>query len=77
MNKAQWLKWVNLALMISASIQIATSLVMYFDIPVWDIQLFFKVHKHNGLIFIVLVMIHVWINFGWIKATFFRKKTKI
>jgi hypothetical protein len=73
MNKAVVMKWANLALMISAAIQIATSLIMFFRLFPARISEVVELHKHNGMVFIILIFIHFYLNRGWAKANFFKK----
>ena len=73
MNKAKLLKWVNPVLMISAAIQIATSLIILFKLFPSKIGEVVELHKHNGMVFIMLIFIHVYLNWGWVKANFFKK----
>lgn len=75
MNKAKLLKWVNLILFVSAATQIVTGLILAFDLFMSKIMFFSKLHEYNGFVFVALLIAHLTLNWNWVKATFFRKKT--
>lgn len=74
MNKARLLKWVNPILFISAVIQIVTILVFLFNLFPAKKHFFFELHEHNGIIFVILIFIHLYLNWAWVKVNFFRKR---
>ena len=37
-------------------------------------ETFFSIHKWGGRIFVLFVILHVVLNWNWIKANYFRKK---
>ena len=74
MNKAAHMRPVNLILAISFVMQAITSLIIFFHIKVprrWGI---FDIHVYNGLLMLCLALIHLWLNWGWIKANYFKAK---
>ncbi|MCM8760549.1 MAG: DUF4405 domain-containing protein [Candidatus Omnitrophica bacterium] len=73
MNRAKTLKVVNAALLVSFLAQTVTALIIYFGIDIPDMKLVYDIHEHNGMIMIVLVLVHVALNWGWIKANFFKR----
>ena len=76
MNKAVLLKWTNLVLFLSASVQALTGIILFFDLFMSRARLFdfiVKAHRYNGMLFIVLIAAHLWLNLGWVKAQLFRK----
>jgi len=74
MNKAKLLKWVNIVLMISATIQIVDILILIFGLFPEYSRLIYVVHVNNGKVFISLIFIHVYLNWGWIRANFLKKR---
>ena len=38
------------------------------------IEMFFSIHKWVGRIFVLFIILHVVLNWNWIKANYFRKK---
>ena len=75
MNKAQIFKWSISALFISAMVQVFTGVALFFELFASKADIFeaiARVHKYNGPIFIILVMIHLGLNWGWVKANFLR-----
>lgn len=76
MNKLKILRATNLLLLISFVVQAMTSLVLFFewDVPfAWELS---SVHKYNGLLMIILAFVHVVLNWGWMRANFFKKRVK-
>lgn len=71
MDKAKLFKMVNIALLISAAIQIVTSILIFSGILRSEAVV--EVHEYNGIIFIVLVLIHVYLNWGWIKSQILKR----
>jgi len=39
-----------------------------------NIETFFSIHKWGGRIFVLFVILHVVLNWNWIKANYFKKK---
>ena len=73
MNKMKILRWVNSVLFILLLIQMTTVLIMFFQIRVPNLQFVFQMHEYNGLLLIVTALVHLNLNWGWVKATFFVK----
>jgi heme/copper-type cytochrome/quinol oxidase subunit 4 len=74
MNKMALMRPVNLALIISFVLQAITSLIIFFHIKVprrWGI---FDIHVYNGLLILLLALVHIWLNWGWIKANYLKTK---
>ena len=79
MNKFKLLKISNLVLFISAGIQVLTGVVLFFDLFVMRSKLFMaivQIHKYNGLIFTALVILHLALNWGWIRSQFFKRSAR-
>jgi hypothetical protein len=71
MNKLSLLKVLNPLLVLSFLLQAVTVVfIMLRTGPEWTI----KVHIYNGLAFLALALVHVMLNWGWIKANMFKRK---
>ena len=35
-----------------------------------------QVHLHNGILLLVVLVIHLYLNWGWIKINFFKPRSK-
>ena len=74
MTKADLLKIVNAVLFISFITQFITIIMILFGIMSSEIGTIVKIHNYNGLVFCALVITHVILNWGWIKATFLTRR---
>lgn len=77
MNKATVLKITNFCMFISALIQVSTGVALFFNLFVSQIKVFEAIaetHKYNGPVFIVLVMTHLSLNWGWVKSQFLSRR---
>jgi hypothetical protein len=74
MNKAVALRIVNPILFFSFMIQVITSLIIVFKIKTHYTPLIFEIHEYNGLFMIMVVAAHLTLNWGWVKANFFKKR---
>jgi uncharacterized membrane protein YraQ (UPF0718 family) len=70
MNKQKALKVVNILLALMV-IGILTSAISHDFI---DEEIFEKVHPLGGFTLIVLVVIHLILNWSWVKSTYFKVK---
>jgi len=73
MNKMDMLKIVNALLGFSFVIQLATSIIIFFHIRVRHAQTVFDIHIYNGVVFFVLALAHLVLNWGWIKSAYLRR----
>ena len=75
MKKQKALKVVNIFLVLAFLIT-AISLVFYKIIPsaIQGEEFLYEMHEMAGTIFIIVGLIHLILNFGWIKAMYFKKK---
>ena len=76
MNKAASLKVTNLFLFISMLAQLFTGIILFFDLFTGKAKLFemiIRIHRYNGFILALLVVIHLILNWGWIKMQFFKR----
>ena len=72
MNKARLFKVVNAALILSAIVQFTTVVMIMAHIKAPNARMVFEIHEHNGIVMCVLIMMHVMLNWGWIKANFLK-----
>jgi hypothetical protein len=71
MNKIKLLKIVNIVLGISFLLQAISVVFMILEkAPGW----LYKLHALNGMVFIVLIFVHIGLNWAWIRANFMKKK---
>ncbi|MCX5679364.1 MAG: hypothetical protein NTZ95_01655 [Candidatus Omnitrophica bacterium] len=74
MNKPVVLRVVNTVLFFSFILQAITIAIIILKIRLPHMQLVFEVHEYNGLFMIIVAAIHITLNWGWIKASFFKKQ---
>ena len=74
MNKFGALRIVNMVLFFSFILQVITSVIILLKIRLHYTQLVFEVHEYNGLFMIMVAATHISLNWGWIKANFFKKR---
>ena len=74
MNKFGALRIVNTILFFSFILQVITSIIIVLRIRIPHTQLVFEIHEYNGLLMIIVAAMHIALNWGWIKANFFKKK---
>ena len=70
MNKVKALRVVNIFLIVTAVIQIVTSLILFFRLMPAHAGVIVKIHVHNGIAFIAIALIHLTLNFDWVKAQY-------
>ncbi|HAM38563.1 MAG: hypothetical protein A2474_00380 [Elusimicrobia bacterium RIFOXYC2_FULL_34_12] len=73
MNKIKLLHIANPILLISFLIQTISIFNMLFQIDIIDQELIFNIHKYNGLLFILLIFVHIIFNWNWIKVNILKK----
>lgn len=73
MNKRLY-NTVGLALLCSFTIQAFTAVIIVLRIRVPHVQTVFKVHEYNGMLMIAIAVSHIILNWGWMKASLFKKK---
>jgi ABC-type nitrate/sulfonate/bicarbonate transport system permease component len=76
MNKSEMLRYVNLPLALSFIIQGLTGAIIALGLKLPIQELLFEVHEYNGLLLVLLGLFHIYLNWGWIRATFFPAKKK-
>lgn len=65
------LRYVNMPLVLSFLVQAGTALIIFSEIKLPNKELVFAVHEYNGLALICLAATHIYLNWGWIRTTFF------
>jgi len=65
---------VGLVLLCSFIVQAITAIIMVLRIKVPHQQMVFEIHEYNGMFMVAVVIAHIILNWGWIRATFFKKK---
>ena len=76
MNKIVLLKITNLFLFISMLAQLCTGIVLFFDLFTGRPKLFemiTQIHRYNGVVLAALVIVHLLLNWGWMKAQFLKR----
>jgi hypothetical protein len=75
MDRARLLKFLNPGLFLSFVIQAFTGIILFFDWEIFRGLFVFRVHEYNGLLMVFLVVFHLALNWRWVWANFFKKKT--
>jgi hypothetical protein len=76
MNKLKWLRILNI-LVIVVFIGLATCISLFLWAPIPNLQgneTLVEIHQVLGYIFFVLIVLHVILNWNWIKAQYLKKK---
>lgn len=73
MIKSQILRWANGFLMLSFLVQLVTGLVMFFKLRGPFVGNLYELHEYNGLLVVMLVVIHIFLNWNWIKMDFLKR----
>jgi len=64
MDKAKALIIVNSVLFAAACVQAASGLAL-----IWaDVRILYSIHRYNGIIFSVMIVIHLALNWRWVKS---------
>ncbi|MFA6384179.1 MAG: DUF4405 domain-containing protein [Candidatus Omnitrophota bacterium] len=64
MDKTRVLIVVNPVLFIAACVQAATGLAFMLA----DSRLFYNIHRYNGIFLSVMIVVHLALNWGWVKS---------
>lgn len=73
MNKQKALKWLNLALFGLFLVQAVTG-VLAFTGLLEDAEAAEELHEYAGLAMVLVVLLHLWLNWGWVKLNFLKKR---
>lgn len=76
MNKVQWLRIVNAILFLSVLAQAITIVIFVLELELPRMKIYFLMHKYNGLFLMSIAVVHLALNWNWVKATYFPKKVK-
>ncbi len=71
MNKAKLLKVLNPILFILLAVQLVSILLIKIT-P--QLSFIYILHNWNGAVISLTIIIHLILNFGWIKSTYFSRK---
>ena len=74
MNQLKVLKTVNVVLFLCVLIQAITGLVIFFLNEGRWVERTGDIHKYNGLVLVVLIGIHLYLNWSVIKNHYFKKQ---
>lgn len=74
MNKMKLLLPVNVVLFLSFLLQLITIIIIFFGIRTPSMQMVLEIHEYNGLLLVGLVILHLILNWNWVKANFFKKR---
>ena len=74
MSRVQLYKAVGAILLLSFLVQAVTAIIIVLRIKVPHTQMIFEIHEYNGMFMIIVASMHVVLNWGWIKANFFKKR---
>ncbi|MCX5778721.1 MAG: DUF4405 domain-containing protein [Elusimicrobia bacterium] len=74
MNKILMLRIVNLLLLITFAVMAATGIFFSMEIRVPFMKTLLAIHEFFGLLMVGLVIAHISLNWGWIKANFLKKR---
>jgi predicted ferric reductase len=73
MNRVQVLKIVNFLLFVFFIIQALTGIALFFDLFASSLEMTAQVHKYSGLLFIILAIVHLVLNWGWVRVNFLKR----
>lgn len=76
MNKQKALKWLNLALFALFAVQAVTG-VLAFTGLLENPEIAGEIHEYAGLVMVIIVLVHLWLNWSWVKLNFFKDKKTI
>jgi len=67
MNKLKLLIVLNVVLFFSLLLQILTGIILFFNMLLSVDEFISRVHGYNGFILVGLIVIHIALNWGWVK----------
>ena len=71
MSKSVLLRAVNYLLFISFAIQAIAGLILFFSPD--SSEMIAQIHKYNGVALTILVLLHIALNWGWVKSVFIKR----
>ena len=69
MKRITWLKITVPVMLVSALFQAGTGITMIY----YDNEILMNIHKFNGPALLVLVLVHLALNWSWIKMSYLPK----
>jgi len=79
MNKLKMLRIVNIFVILDFLV-IATAILLYLFAPIESLngnETIGEIHEIGGLIFIGLIILHIFLNWNWISAQYLKKKKPV
>ena len=73
MDKNLSLKIVNPILFIVLSVQACTGLIFILRLKTSYLRTIAEIHEYNGMFLVGVAILHVTLNWNWIRLNFFRK----
>lgn len=73
MNKKNLLKVINILLAIAFFMTAMGGLIRFFFSSVIPYELFRAIHPKFGIALVILLSTHLYLNWGWVKNTYFSK----
>ncbi|MCX5714011.1 MAG: hypothetical protein NT033_04205 [Candidatus Omnitrophica bacterium] len=78
MNKTKLFKIATTLLAISFLAQVVTVVGMVFlkdlSMRLGVLGMLFEIHEYNGYLFVALVLVHLFLNWGWIRANIIKRR---
>ncbi len=75
MTKRMWLKIVNIILLAAfLLVLISMSLYRFIPSPLQGMEIFLEIHEISGPAFALIAIVHLILNWGWIKTQYLKKK---
>jgi hypothetical protein len=74
MDKTKMLQIVNPILFLVVMLQALSGLIFIFHLQVLPMAFVGEFHEYNGLVLVALALVHLALNWGWVKSNFLRKK---
>ncbi|MHB9155293.1 MAG: DUF4405 domain-containing protein [Endomicrobiales bacterium] len=74
MDKIHFLRLTNAVLLIVIVIQAITGLVLFFQLVFPGAPLVVAIHRYNALLLIVLVAVHLLLNWAWVRVNLFARR---
>lgn len=77
MNRLKWLIVTNIVLFCSMAVQVITGIMLFFGMFLRHLGFTERLHSYNGLALVILVVLHIALNWGWVKANIFRLRHRV
>jgi hypothetical protein len=73
-KKLRFLKIVNLTIAVLFLVQFTTVIPIFFNFGNFEVIL--GIHRWVGLSFLIIIPLHIFLNWNWIRANFFSRSGK-